>query len=175
VRYTSRLSLLGLPLVDVVIPLPLAPGAPPEKPVARGWLAFGPIAVGVVAFGGLAVGGFAFGGLACALLSIGGLSLGGIAFGGGAVGVWAAGGGAIALEGALGGLAIAGEYALGGAAFAPHANDAVAREYFRTGPADAFRHVAANSGWLVFLVLLPLLAWLFARKRARGGDDFTPR
>ena len=166
-RYTSSLSLLGLPLFDVVIPGPAPAGSPPGRTVARGWLAIGPIAIGLVSFGGLAVGGFALGGLALGFLPVGGLAAGAIAFGGGAIGYWALGGGAIAVNAALGGFAAARTYALGGAAFALHANDTAAREFFSSGFVwPALRSVARHSDWhlaiLVCLFVLPLLA----RKRA---------
>ncbi len=156
-RYTSPISLLGLPLVEIVLPGPTSAGAAPERPIARAWLAIGPIAIGVVAFGGVASGGMALGGLALGILPIGGLAIGAIAFGGGAVGYWAVGGAAIAANAALGGFAAAADYAMGGAAFARHANDQVAREFFSSGfPFPAFRQLARHSRWFSLLLVLPL-------------------
>ena len=168
-RYSSSLSLFGLPLYDVVIPGPGPAGSPAGRAVARGWLAIGPIAIGLISFGGLSVGGFALGGLAIGLFPVGGLSAGAIAFGGGAIGYWALGGGAIAANAALGGFAAARTYALGGAAFAQHANDAAAREFFSSGFVwPALRSVARHSDWalavLACLFVLPLLA----RKRPKA-------
>ncbi len=167
-RYTSSLSLFGLPLYDVVIP-GSAPAGPPGRPVARGWLAVGPIAIGVIAFGGLSVGGFAFGGLALGFLSIGGLTAGAIAFGGAAVGYWALGGVAIAVNAALGGLAAAFTYALGGVAFAEHANDSAARAFFSSGFVwPALRRVARHSDWFLAILVCLLLVPVLARKARRG-------
>jgi len=166
-RHTSSLSLLGLPLFDLVIPGPGPAGSPPGRAIARGWLAIGPIAIGLVSFGGLSVGGFALGGLAVGFFPVGGLAAGAIAFGGGAIGYWALGGGAIAMNAALGGFAAARTYALGGAAFAQHANDAAAREFFSSGFIwPALRSAARHSDWLLAILVCLLALPLLARKHS---------
>ncbi|HVS51099.1 MAG TPA: RNA polymerase sigma factor [Opitutaceae bacterium] len=91
VIYRSKLTLLGLPLLDIRF------GHSEEQPLVRGtavgWIALGDVAQGVVfAAGGFAVGGIAVGGIALGALSggyfAGGLvAAGGVAFGGLANGV----------------------------------------------------------------------------------------
>jgi hypothetical protein len=168
-RYTSSLSLFGLPLYEVVIPEPGPAGSPPRRAVARGWLAIGPIAIGVISFGGLSVGGFSLGGLAIGLFPVGGLTAGAIAFGGAAIGYWALGGVAIAAHAALGGCAAAVTYALGGVAFAAHANDQAAREFFSSGFVwPVLRSVARHSNWALAILVCLLLLPVLAGKKSRG-------
>lgn len=152
-RYTSSLSLFGLPLVDIQVsdPMENMEGYPNnhQPRIARGWIAMGDIAQGVLlAIGGRAYGGIAFGGISAGLVAVGGvslglISLGGVALGmmaiggaaigydacgGGAVG-WhsAAGGGAVAYHVAAGGGAVARNYAVGGSAVAQEANTELAK------------------------------------------------
>ena len=168
-RFTSSRSLFGLPLFDIVIPGPVPPGSTPERPVARGWLAIGPVAVGLGSFGALSIGGLALGGLALGSCPLGGVAVGAIALGGAAIGYWAVGGAAIAVHAALGGLAAALTYAQGGAAFAEHANDAAAREFFSSGfILPALRHVAGHSSWFLLLLFVLALIPLFS-KRSSGA------
>jgi hypothetical protein len=166
-RYTSSLSLFGLPLCEVVIPGPGPAGSPPTRAVARGWIAIGPVAIGVISFGGLSVGGFPLGGLAVGAFPSGGLTAGAIAFGGVAIGYWALGGVAIAAHAALGGVAAALTYALGGVAFAPHANDQAAREFFSSGFVwPALRSAARHSDWALAILVCLLTIPLLARRRS---------
>jgi zinc protease len=142
--FTSRALLFGLPLIDVNVTDPRAPGRPVANGqiprIARGWIAIGDDArgiilavgstargfiavggrsLGVVSIGGVAVGLVAIGGLGVGIFAIGGLGLGFYAIGGLAIG-WqgAAGGGAIAWDTAVGGFAMARHAAVGGGAFA---------------------------------------------------------
>jgi RNA polymerase sigma factor (sigma-70 family) len=136
--YRSRLTLFGLPLIDINVSDPLPQGKP-RAAVARGWIAVGDDARGIllavgakarglIAFGGICFGGICFGGVAVGVLAIGGLAVGVVSFGGLGVGVlglgglaigWqAAGGGAFAWDVAVGGGALAHHAAFGGAAFA---------------------------------------------------------
>ncbi len=137
-EYRSRATLFGLPLVHC-----RGGKRPGEKmKPAVGWIAFGEIAYGILfACGGVAVGGISMGGIGFGIVSIGGfgiglfafggLVLGAVAMGGAAIGLVASGGIAIAWHAAIGGMAAAHELACGGSALANHANDDVAREFFR--------------------------------------------
>jgi len=141
--YRSRVTLFGLPLIDINVSDPGQPGqadrSSPERRVARGWIAIGNDArgvllalgdvawgfiaiggrsVGVLSFGGLAVGVVAFGGLALGVLALGGVGVGVLALGGLGIGWQAAGGGAIAWDVACGGGAMAWHAAYGGGAVA---------------------------------------------------------
>jgi RNA polymerase sigma factor (sigma-70 family) len=128
--YRSRLTLFGLPLLDVNVSNPLPQGE--RRPgVARGWIAVGDdargllLAVGgrargLIAFGGVAMGGFCFGGVAVGLIAVGGLGVGVLGIGGLGVGVLGVGGLAIGWQ-AAGGGAIAWDTAVGGGAAAWHA------------------------------------------------------
>ncbi|MEL7497509.1 MAG: sigma-70 family RNA polymerase sigma factor [Planctomycetota bacterium] len=126
-RYTSRWTLLGLPLIDIQISDPPQLNQPTKpKPdrrstgprIARGWIAIGDVACGVlVGIGGRAYGFFAVGGLAFGVVAIGGAAVGMIALGGAAVGAISLGGAALGFI-ALGGLAIGWKIAVGGGAFA---------------------------------------------------------
>ena len=152
-RYTSSLSLFGLPLVDVQVsdPAENMEGYPSkhEPRVARGWIAIGDVAHGIllaiggrafgaVAFGGISTGLISVGGVSIGLVSLGGVALGMLAFGGAAIGYdacgggavgWhsAAGGGAVAYYVAAGGGAVAYQYAVGGSAVANEANTEIAK------------------------------------------------
>ncbi len=111
-RYTSGVTIFGLPLVHVAFgphedqPRGCARGIIAIGDIATGWLAIGGRSRGLIAIGGQAIGLVAFGGLAIGLLTfggmsvgalgaVGGMSLGGVAMGGWAVGIVAQGGGAI--------------------------------------------------------------------------------
>jgi hypothetical protein len=166
-EYKSKATLFGLPLVH------MRSGSIPGEPVrpAIGWIAFGDKAYGLLlAGGGLAIGTIAGGGLAIGLVSVGGgsigalalggFALGGLALGGAAIGYVAIGGLAIGLLGAMGGLGIAKIFAIGGSAFAAHANDPMAQEFFRKFQWVDFRNPTARNimtaiGWL------PLVAMIF--------------
>jgi RNA polymerase sigma factor (sigma-70 family) len=175
-EYRSRATLFGLPLVH--IRMGKLPGQKKLQP-AIGWIACGEVAYGIifasgaVAVGGISTGGasvgiLSFGGFSLGLLAFGGFSLGGVALGGAAIGLIASGGLAVAWHAALGGMAVAHELALGGGAFADHANDAVARDFFlhyrwldftQPGPRNLF--------WIVCFTptVLQVLLWTWLRKK----------
>ena len=132
-RYTSSLTLFGVPLVDIQVSDPVvtpsSSSSMPEPRVACGWIAIGDVAKGLLiaiggrAFGTIACGGMTFGlisvgGLSLGLVSLGGLALGVFAFGGAAIGYDACGGGAIGWHSATGGGAVAYHVAAGGGAIA---------------------------------------------------------
>lgn len=150
-RYTSKLSLLGTPLIDIQFS-DVRFGMPNPKPSrAKGWIAVGDVATGylfafggratgLIAFGGVAIGGVAFGGVSVGGFCLGGLAVGILAIGGGSIGYDSAGGAscgwhsasgglAIAKHAAAGGLACATDYAMGGSAFARIANSPEAKDY----------------------------------------------
>ena len=130
-RWTSKLRLFGLPLLDIQF-ADIEPGLPKNgKKVrrhAKGWIAVGDIATGVIAIGfvargivavgTLSIGLFSIGGVALGLMSVGGLAAGAFAVGGGAIGWNASGGAAIGVHAAAGGAAAAWHVAAGGGAFA---------------------------------------------------------
>lgn len=182
-EYRSRTALLGWPLVHVRFG---GTHEPAQAPV-HAWFAAGGAAVGrIFAFGGFALAPVSLGGISFGLLSWGGAAFGACAFGGFAVGGgvlggvatgWlAAGGAALGWKAAVGGLALSREFALGGRAFAPHANDAVARAFLEGR--WLFRGWLAVVGlvsrrnfflWLNLTWALPLLAmwWRLAALRRR--------
>lgn len=179
-EYRSRWTFLGLPLVHCCS----GPAPDGKRRIAKGWIAAGEIAVGVVAFGGVSVGIISMGGAAFGVVALGGAAIGALAFGGFGMGYWALGGGAIgylafggsamAWHAAMGGAVIAHDYALGGAAYAAHANDAVAAEVIRGLP--FFRRaqwLMAHAGLLIWLpmvlVIWPAMRVIKMRNRARIG------
>jgi len=122
VRHRSKMTLFGLPLVDI------ASGPDPDRgekhgkahgiiavgDEARGWLALGGKARGLIAMGGQARGLLAMGGKARGLIAMGGQPAGVLAMGGAPVGLVAMGGVAVGVV-AVGGLAL-GVIAAGGRA-----------------------------------------------------------
>lgn len=127
-NFRSKLSFLGLPLVDVRVS-DIKPGSQStEYKTARGWIAVGDRAYGILvgigrsracglfAMGGLAVGGIAIGGISVGMLSLGGLTAGVLAMGGVNVGAFAAGGISFAIWQAVAAIAIAGKVAVGAVA-----------------------------------------------------------
>ena len=114
VRYNTRRSLLGLPLISIAFGPDPATGQ--SIGLARGIIAIGDIATGVIAIGGVAGGGIAIGGVSLGALAVGGITLGGLILGGIAVGGIA-----------CGGLAI-GHYARGGAVLGTYAVGAQRRD-----------------------------------------------
>jgi RNA polymerase sigma factor (sigma-70 family) len=162
-EYRSRKILFGLPLIHA------RTGARAGEKIqpAVGWIAIGDRAYGILfAAGGVAVGGIAMGGFSIGLISLGGASLGlfaaggfalgGFVFGGAAIGIVAAGGLAIAWLGAQGGLAIAHQFAIGGEAFARHANDSAAKEFFTRFSWLDVRD-SSTRNWLTFICWSPFL------------------
>jgi hypothetical protein len=169
-HYRSSITLLGLPLVHIAIGR--APGSQTIRGIAKGWIAIGDVAFGAVAFGGLAVGALSVGGLSVGVLGIAGAAAGIWSIGGVAFALFAVGGAAFGVVAATGGLAIAIDYAIGGLAFASHANDEVARNYFASG--GFFRYtdsVGQYFEWLIGAAVgIGALTWAFARsKNERDG------
>lgn len=106
VRYTSKLSLFGLPLLAV------AWGSDFSRNEARGH------ARGIIAVGDVASGVIAIGGLARGLIAVGGVAVGGVTIAGVGFGALVIAGVAFA-QTAFGGVAI-GHYAKGGATIGAH-------------------------------------------------------
>ena len=101
-RFTSRLRILGLPLLDIQVADMASGMGPnvtlPKKQFAHGWIAIGDIARGrLLAIGQQASGMIAFGGFAKGLVAIGGVSVGVIAVGGVGIGLVGIGGVALGL------------------------------------------------------------------------------
>jgi len=169
-HYRSKTTLLGLPLVHVATASQI--DGIWRRGIAKGWIAIGDISFGVlVSVGGVALGtGLTFGGLGVGLICVSGLSVALLlAIGGLAIGYVALGGAAIALRGAVGGLALARDYAIGGGAFARHANDAAAEQFFREDLLlSAAQFLAGHSQWLLLLIAIPIL--LAFRERQRHAE-----
>lgn len=163
-HYQSKTRLCGLPLVHVSLG---GTAGPYPRRIASGWIAIGDIAFGILfAAGGISAGAVSVGGLAAGLLAVGGLTAGFAAAGGLAVGVLAAGGAAFGWLAAMGGLAVASTYAAGGAAFASHANDSAARQFFAAHP--FFLAALRLSRYSILLVFLPVITAIAARRRVRS-------
>jgi len=128
--YRSRISFLGLPLVN----LQFAGDELKEQETVRGWIAGGgrPIG-GLFAFGpGVAIAPIAIsmGSFAIGLLAVSPLALGAFAYGVFAEGWEGAGTWVVGWKAALGGLVAAREFAVGGTMYALHAGDAAAHQFF---------------------------------------------
>jgi RNA polymerase sigma factor (sigma-70 family) len=156
-QYRSRLTLLGVPLVNIRFSSP----DEGERPVF-GWIAGGDRAYGLLcAWGGYAVAPFCFGGVAVGLFSIGALGVGVISLGTASVGLATVGCMAVGVKAyawlsALGwwsaqggGFAIARIAAEGPIAFAQHANDAIARQILADPHPEHTR---------IFLIVISLLS-----------------
>jgi RNA polymerase sigma factor (sigma-70 family) len=153
-RWTSRQSLLGLPLIDIEFSDPVnvvSSELRSHRTSARGWIAIGdrargrllaigfvaiaPVAIGtmsigILSFGVLSIGILSFGVFAVAAAALGIIAVGGWSIGGAVgVGYLAAGPIAIAWEAAWGPVAIAFSYADGAKVIAEHASDGVAKSY----------------------------------------------
>lgn len=170
-NYKSPFALLGLPLIHIAAGK--VENGRYRRGIAKGWIAVGDVSFGVVlSLGGVAFGGVAVGGLAVGVFSLGGLAVGCFALGGGAVGILASGGAAVAWQAANGGFAAAIEYAQGGEAFARHANDLVAGEYFENSRFFSLaRWFARYSRWCSLLLALPIGQGLIHRWKHRGSKQ----
>lgn len=151
--------------------------------IARGGIAMGGLSIGLLSFGGMSLGLVSVGGGAIGAIALGGLAIGGIAFGGGAIGWQAAGGGAIAWDvacgggamahhAAYGGAATAHDLAAGGSASALHANDEIAKEFFKNHwMVQSMEWMNQNQLWTQFILIvvcvIPPIAGqlLFYRRR----------
>lgn len=107
-EYTSRIRILGIPLVSIRL-------KNRGFVVARGIIAIGNVAVGVISLGGCSLGILSLGGIAGGVLALGGVAAGLAAFGGAAFGVLAMGGAATGIY-AAGGAAVGEQVAVGAAA-----------------------------------------------------------
>jgi len=172
VEYRSRWTLLGLPLIHILMECKQDGRLVP----AKGWIAVGNVAYGALfACGGVAVGAVSVGGAAVGLVALGGIGLGLASFAGLALGIWALGGAAVgyvafggcsmAWLAASGGTAVAREFAVGGAAFAQHANDSVARAFMQSN--SFFTHAKMLMNNAMFLIWLPIGLVLVQISRAR--------
>jgi len=178
-RYTSKLTLLGFPLVDIQISDPErmdGKGNKSESAKARpakGWIAIGDKATGLIAIGGFTFGGISIGGISCGVLSVGGVSAGIVSFGGLSLGLllaigglavgyeaigggaiaWhsATGGGAMAWHAAAGGGAYAHDFAVGGGAYANEANTELAQ---RVIDQECHMWAMKGAGWIQAMVIV---------------------
>jgi len=173
--YRSRQELLGIPLVHLRFSSP-EQGEPPVV----GWLAGGDRAYGIVAaWGGLAVAPVSIGAVAVGLVSVGSLSFGFISVGTAAIGVIAFGCMAVGIHSGAwlsamgwhtaqgGGFAIAQLAAQGQVAFAPHANDAVARRILTTPHMEQTEMMVLVLSTLFSLI--PIALYARAVRRRMGG------
>ncbi|MFT3790068.1 MAG: sigma-70 family RNA polymerase sigma factor [Rudaea sp.] len=171
-EYRSRASLFGLPLLHVQFGLP-----PRDAGHARGWIAVGPAhasgilfamgatSCGAVSVGALSLGIVTVGSVGVGLVSLATVAFGWLAFGGIAIGDDAVGGFAAAWHAAAGGVAVAHDVAGGGFAIAEHANDPVARDFFRDHRFDAFFDAALAT--IALLVSLPGILYARALRKRR--------
>lgn len=109
-RYTSKVRVLGLPLVSIRFGRDRNPS---RNSLAVGIIAIGNFAVGVVSLGLISAGVFSLGMISLGLLALGMVSIGGLAVGLTAAGIYAAGVSALGKEIAVGLAAAAGQTALG--------------------------------------------------------------
>jgi len=187
-EYRSALQLLGCPFVHIRLGFnPLWTDA--GKPV-RAWFAIGHIAHGKLFAGGyvaiapVSVGCFALGVVAVGFCAVAPVALGGLlaagilAVGGVAVGWMASGLFAFGLNAACGLQAYAWNYALSAPentrwlAYAHHANDAVAREFFARNvffswTGDLF-HGDRRTLAVLFVTSLPFLLWEITWETMKG-------
>jgi len=184
-EYRSRWSFLGLPLVHI-----RGGRAADGKPmITKGWIALGgdraiggfacaPVAVGGIALGAAAFGLVPIGGVGMGLLTFAGFSIGWWAIGGLAIGYYAFGGSAIAWFAARGGATIAHHFAIGGAAFAEHANDAIAWGAIRDNPflrLDLLLGAFMSCATVLLLVPLVLILWAVVRMKSSSRKElFKP-
>jgi len=175
-EYSSRASFLGLPLIHVCINDRFGPI---KKPV-KAWIAVGDRAIGgLFAFGGVAIAPVSLGGLAIGIVPVGAVPVGILGIGAFTIAVWAMGGLTIAWQ-ACGGVAI-GWHTAGGAfalacqsatgefAYAPEANNALARSFVESGWFYNFTQAIGNHNLLFNLCWITplLLTWRAARKAKR--------
>ncbi|MEI6355743.1 MAG: hypothetical protein WCP53_01425 [Verrucomicrobiota bacterium] len=178
-EYRSRWKLLGVPLVHIRFSSP----DEGERPVF-GWIAGGDRAYGLLlAWGGYAVAPISLGAVAVGLFALGSVSIGVVSVGTAGVGWLAIGCMAVGVRAyawlsalgwqtaAGGGFSIARTAAEGPVAFAPHANDAVARQML-AAPQD-------DPDQLVFMIVISLASLIpiacYARAvRRRMGRQSVP-
>ena len=183
-EYRSKLTLFGLPLVHIRIGDRFGLL---KKPVMA-WIAVASNAVGgLFAFGALAIAPLSIGGLSIGLLSFGGVAIGIFALGAVALGVWALFGGlvigwqttgcfALAWKAAAGDFALAHDFALGRIAYAAHANNDIARQFFE--PNLFFRCAEFINNhwlWLTLLWIIPfVVSWPVIARKHRRQEQGNP-
>jgi RNA polymerase sigma factor (sigma-70 family) len=173
-EYRSKLRLFGLPLVHIRFAAP----EENDRPVVA-WIAGGDRAIGVLfAWGGWAVGLVSVGIVSVGVVSLGTLGfgvigLGAVAFGWVALGAMTYGFNALASLCAVGwesaqsgGFAIARLAARGNIAFAEHANDAWAADYFANPRTDLF--VIIGLFTITVLTIAPAFAYALEVRRRLG-------
>ena len=173
-EYRSRLTLFGVPLVHARFSSP-DEGAPP----VFGWFAGGDRAYGLlIAWGGFAVAPISVGAISIGIFAVGSLSVGVISLGTAAVGLIGVGCMAAGVKvyawlhalgwctAAGGGFAIARIAAIGPVAFAPHANDSVARQIL-AAPQEARTEMIIFTVSAV-LSLIPIAYYARAVRRRLG-------
>jgi hypothetical protein len=171
-EYRSRMTLGGLPLLDVALGVDPITG---RKRVAKGVIAIGEVACGVVAFGGMV----SFGVIACGGIGIGVVSLSALA-----LGVVAMGGAVFALLGGMGAFCLApiamgawavGLYSCGDHVWAVHAvgrhvQDPAAEAFFSPWGQGVTRWVTLAMPFaiplFIALGMLPLLMSKIAQRRS---------
>lgn len=173
-EYRSRLKWLGVPLVHVRFAAP----DEGERPVF-GWLAGGDRAYGLLfAWGGCAIAPFSVGAIAIGFLALGSLSVGVISLGTAGVGLLAVGCMAVGVRAyawlsALGwetaqsgGFSLARIAAEGPVAFAPHANDPVARQILADPPSEQNQMIILMV--ITVLSLVPVACYAQAVRQRLG-------
>jgi hypothetical protein len=178
-EYRSRLTLLGVPLIHARFSTP----DDGERPVF-GWIAGGDRAYGLlIAWGGYAVapisiGAVAVGFLAIGTLSVGVISLGTVAVGALAIGCMSVGVQAYGWLSALGwktagsgGFAVARYAAEGPIAWAQHANDSVARQFFADPNAEQNQMIFF--ALVSILTIIPVALYANSVRKRLGGHPKT--
>ncbi len=192
-EYRSESELLGQPLAH--IRLGFDPQWRDADRAVKAWIAVGHIAHGrLLALGFVAFAPISFGGFAVGLVSVGAFAFGAVTWGAFlAAGIYAAGGfsfgwvawgmAAFGAHAAYGCEAYAWHFAVSAhgpaawSAYAPHANDDAARDFFANSRVTQFlfRNNRPQPLWL-FLSILPAAAWEFTwemMKRRRRPSEAT--
>jgi len=193
-EYCSQWQPLGLPFVH--IRFGFNPHWPAADRAVKAWIAIGQVAYGrLFAFGIVAMAPISLGAVAIGIGSIGCCALGAVGLGGIAVGRYvvglaafgwmAAGGIALGLHAAYGFAAYAGNFAQclsepkPWAAYAAHANDAIAHEFFATNEFFArtipFFHTGQRLAGILFLAASPLALWEIVWEIMKGRRELITR
>jgi RNA polymerase sigma factor (sigma-70 family) len=174
-EYRSRASFLGLPLIHICVNDRFGPI---KKPV-KAWIAMGDRAIGgLFAFGSVAIAPISLGGLPIGIIPVGAVPIGMLGIGACTFAVWAMGGLTIGWQAcgglatgwhtATGAFALACQYATGAFAYAPEANNALARSVVESGWFYNFTQAIFNHNLLFNLCwVVPMLLWWRAARRAK--------